>query len=132
MEKKQMRKPSSRPIIRFRSMLLGTVVVAMLITIPLLMVWKQVYITSASLRMEKMTDSLSILSREMTTLRLRCEQLSSRDRIEDLAQKKLGLDYTPTDQIVIVKIHDEANVVFTGWPQELVAFLKKSLFGDRG
>ncbi len=132
MEKKQMRKPQSRPIIRFRSMLLGTVVVAMVITIPLLMVWKQVYITSASLRMEKMTDSLSILSREMTALRLRCEQLSSKDRIEDLAQKKLGLDYTPTDQIVIVKIHDKANMVRTGWPQELVAFLKKSLFGDRG
>lgn len=120
-----------RPFIRLRSMLGGIVVIMLLIAGPLLMVWKQVYINSASIRLQVMTDSLSVLSREITMLRLRCERLASKERIESIAQSALGLEHTPAERIFIVKIPATTEEPKIGWPNEVVAFLRKSLLGDR-
>ncbi|MBN1576736.1 MAG: cell division protein FtsL [Chitinispirillaceae bacterium] len=132
MTKRRRHSSESRPVIRFRSILLTAAVVAVVIAGPLLMVWKQAYLTSASLQITKMTDSLNVLTREITTLRLRCERLSSKDRIEHIAQTALGLDYPAADRIVIVTIPVETAVFKAGWTHELAAFIKKSLRGDRG
>lgn len=121
----------SKPIIRFRSMLLGVVAVALLISVPLLMVWKQVSITSSSMRIEKMNDSLAALSHEIAALRLKCDRLSAQERIERIAQTRLGLDHPAADRIVIVKIPAGAEGRKMEWPRELAAFLKRSLWGAR-
>ena len=123
---------SKRPVIRFRSMMLGTAAISALIACPLLMVWKQVYFTSSSLRIDKMTDSLMILSREIETLRLRCERLSSKDRIETIARTRLGLDHPAADRIVIIRIPSDATGSGIVWSREFMAFLKRSFRGDRG
>ena len=122
---------SSKPIIRFRSMLLGVTTVALLISVPLLLVWKQVSITSSSMRIDKMNDSLATLSHEIAMLRLKCERLSAQERIERIARTKLGLDYPAAERIVIIKLPGEGDGRRVEWPHELAAFLKRSLRGAR-
>lgn len=120
------------PIFRLRSMILGIAIVSALITGPLLMVWKQVYITSTSLKLEKMSDSLTGYAKEITRLRLKAERLSSNERIEHIARSSLGLDYPVSDQIVIIEVPNSHMAKIGGWSQGIVAFIKKSLWGDRG
>jgi cell division protein FtsL len=99
---------------------------------PLLMVWKQVYLTSASLKIDKLTDSIAVVTKEIATLRLKCEQLSSKERIEHIAQTALGLGYPSADRIVIVKVPRNAPVAESDWSNDLVAFFKKTFWGNRG
>lgn len=130
--KKQRKNSSTSPIFRLRSMILGVAIVSALIAGPLLMVWKQVYITSTSLKLEKMSDSLAVYSKEIAGLRLKAERLSSNERIERIAKSSLGLDYPVSGQIVIIEIPHSRMAKISGWSQELLAFIKKSLWGDRG
>jgi len=116
---------STRPIVRLRSMLLGAVGTAFLISGPLLMVWKQVYLTSTSVQINKMTDSLAVLSREIASLRLRCERLSSKERIEAISQRSLGLDYTSADNIVIVKVPELSGKNRIAAIREMTAFFRR-------
>jgi cell division protein FtsL len=120
------------PIIRFRSMLAGVSIIAVLITGPLLMVWKQVYITSTSITIEKMTDSLNVLNKHIAELKLKGEWLSSNDRIEHIAKQSLGLDYPSSEQIVIIKVPKNEKLAQVNWPRELASFIKRSLFGENG
>jgi cell division protein FtsL len=113
-------------------MLLGVGAVALLFSVPLLMVWKQVHITSSSMRIEKMTDSLSVLTKEIATLQLRCERLSSQERIESIAKTKLGLDHPSADRIVIITVPARDDSGRMEWPRELAAFFMRSLRGGRG
>jgi cell division protein FtsL len=93
---------SSHPIIRFRSMMVGVGLIALLISGPLLLVWKQVYITDTSLKLNAMADTLASLEKQVAALRLTRERLSSTERIELFARNALQLDYPSSDQIVIV------------------------------
>ena len=120
------------PIFRFRSMLLGIVILGAAISGPLLLVWKQVYINSVSLKMERKNDTLTVLRREIAGLELQCQQLASNARIEGIARTSLGLEYPTSEQIVILKVSDTRHATVGGWTQNLLAFLKKSIRGDRG
>jgi len=130
--RKQRNNSNMSPIFRLRSMILGIAIVSALIAGPLLMVWKQVYITSTSLKLEKMSDSLTVYTKEITRLNLKVQRLSSNERIERIARSSLGLDYPVSDQIVIVEVPHSRMEKLCGWSQELVTFIKKSLWGDRG
>ncbi len=121
-----------RPVLRIRSIAFYAGMTACLISVPFLMVCKQVYITSASIRLERMNDSLSVLNREIAALRLKCERLSSKEQIEKIAQSMLHLEYPGADRIVIVKIPDDTNKNFTERQRDIVAFIKRSLLGERG
>lgn len=121
----------SRPIIRLRSMLLGVTGVAVIFSVPLLMVWKQVSITTSSMQIDKMNDSLATLSHEITALQLRCERLSSQERIEQIARSKLGLDHPAADRIIIVKVPDGPDGSRVAWPREIAAFFLRSFKGAR-
>jgi len=68
--------PAAAPVVRLRPMATGLAVVVLLIAGPLLLVWKQAYITGTALRLEAMTDTLIVQNREIAALRFRCEQLS--------------------------------------------------------
>lgn len=96
------RKERIGPIVRFRSMAAGIVVVMGVIAVPLALVWKQSYITRASVRIEVMADTLSACNKRIAVLRLDLERLSRTERIEHFAREKLNLDYPTSDQIVIV------------------------------
>jgi len=126
------KRKKSAPIFRLRSLLVWVGMIAVLIAGPLLMVWKQVYITSESMRIEKLTGKLNKLSREQTELRLRCERLSANDRIEHIARTSLGLDYPASSQIVVIRVPQKNHSQQMPWPQELAAFIKRSLFGENG
>lgn len=132
MKRKQSSGAVSAPIFRFRSMLLGIGLLAVLISGPLLLVWKQVYINSVSMKMELKSDTLATCAKEIAALRLEYEHLSSNERIERIARSSLGLDYPTSDQIVIVNVTDSRKPAAGGWPQELLAFLRRSILGDRG
>ncbi|NLG18329.1 MAG: hypothetical protein GX556_13435 [Fibrobacter sp.] len=122
-----------KPIIRFRSMLLGVGLLAVLISGPLLAVWKQVYINNASLRMNSMADSLAVLKREEATLQLIVQRYSSTARIEQFAREALSLEYPVSKQIMIVRTQGkEGSLKFIYSPKELIAFLKKTFYGDKG
>jgi len=126
------RKKTSVPIIRLRSLLTGVGMITILIAGPLLMVWKQVYITSHSMRIDKLTDSLAVLVKEQTELRLRAERLASAERIEKIARASLSLEYPSSAQIVVVRLPQKNGARQAGWPRELAAFIKRSLFGENG
>ena len=88
--------------VRVRSMATGLIAVTALIALPLLVVWKQAFISGASMRIERMNDTLSSMNREIATLRLRRDRLSTNDRIESIAQRSLNLEYPASDRITFV------------------------------
>jgi cell division protein FtsL len=90
------------PLVRLRQMVIVITGIAALFTVPLLLVWKQTYIRSSSVRLEAMADTLSILDREMSSLRLKSERLSRIERIEGFARGSLDLEYPSSDRLVIV------------------------------
>ena len=132
MKKRHSETASSTPIFRFRSMLIGIVILAVVISGPLLLVWKQVYINSLSRKMEQTGDTLAVCAKEIASLRLKCEYLSSNERIERIARSSLGLEYPMSEQIVIVKVGGDRHFAAAGWTQGVLAFLRKSLFGESG
>ena len=129
---KKRKKNTAKPIIRFRLMMLWVVLLAVLVSGPLVVVWKQVYINDASLQMDSMADSLVVLKKEIAALHLESERLSGIERIETLAREKLQLHYPSSGQIVIVKIHDTDREHRGHNPLELLAFLRKAIAGDNG
>ena len=122
-----------KPIIRFRSMLLWVAMLSIMISGPLLAVWKQVYINNASIRMSAMADSLVVLKKEEATLRLMVQRYSSTARIEQFAREALSLEYPVSKQIVIVGTPEKSkNLKILYSPKELLAFLKRTFYGDKG
>jgi cell division protein FtsL len=83
-------------------MALGFIAVTALIALPLLVVWKQAFISGASIRIEQMNDTLSSMNREIAALRLRRDRLSTNERIESIAQSSLNLEYPASDRITFV------------------------------
>jgi hypothetical protein len=98
---------ASAPLVRLRFMAAGLAVVVLLIAGPLLLVWKQAYISSTALRLEAMTDTLTVQNRQIAVLRFRCEQLSRNERIERVARTALRLEYPLSDRIVIVPAEEK-------------------------
>ena len=83
------------------------VCLGIVIALPMLVVWKQVYISSAAIRQEKMADSIEVLNRTLAELSLVGGQLSSTARIERIAKEKLSLDYPTAAQIEVVRLAKE-------------------------
>ncbi|HEX7510971.1 MAG TPA: cell division protein FtsL [Chitinivibrionales bacterium] len=94
---------SKTPLLRVRHLAVIAVGVALLIAGPLMMVWKQVYITQLSMRRSAVADSASVLAKHAAQLRLSIDRLSASDRIESIARQRLGLEYPAAAKIVIVK-----------------------------
>jgi cell division protein FtsL len=115
------------PLIRLRFMVIGLVVLILVISGPLLLVTKQVYITDVSMRMNKLSDSLKVLNKEILTLQLTCEHLSSNERIAQFARTSRGLEYPTANQIVIVKMYDDKNELDAGSVDNVLGLIKKSL-----
>jgi hypothetical protein len=116
--------PAVQPLIRFRSMFIGTLLLILLITGPLLLVTKQVYINNVSLRMNAMADSLEMLNKEITSLELTCQQLSFNERIERVVRDARQLEYPTANQIVIVKMHSNTN---SAGVSDFITFVKRAL-----
>ena len=104
MRKQSAQETTRAPIIRMRSMALGMAALALLIAGPLLVVWKQAYVTSSSVRLEAMSDTLSALDKQIGALRLQSERLSSTERIEKFARTVLHLEYPSSDRISILPL----------------------------
>jgi cell division protein FtsL len=85
-------------------MAMGIALLVLLIAGPLLIVWKQAYITGSSVRLEAMSDTLSALNKQISTLRLQYERLSSTERIEKFARTSLHLEYPSSDRIVLLPL----------------------------
>jgi hypothetical protein len=118
------------PILKFRVLFGAVIVVMLLIAGPLMMVWKQVYINSSSLKLEKMADTLAILQRESAALEIKAEQLSNPMRIEKFAETVLHLEYPSSDRIEIVRF---ANDRTSRNPAvRFFAALRRSVLKDRG
>lgn len=132
MRAKRSSSATGTPIFRFRSMLMGIVLLAVLISGPLLLVWKQVCINSLSLEMEHTSDTLAVYAKDIAALRLKAEYLSSNARIERIARNSLGLEYPTSEQIVIVKVDEGRPFAAAGWTHGVLAFLRKSIFGESG
>jgi cell division protein FtsL len=97
------------PVVRVRFMAVVLAAVVIGIAGPLALVWKQAYIASSSMRIETMTDTVSVLNRQIATLQLLRDRLSSNERIERVARTLLGLDYPSSNRIVIIPVHDKSE-----------------------
>jgi cell division protein FtsL len=100
------------PLVRVRQMAVVIAGIMALLIGPLLLVWKQAYIRSASVGLEAMAETLSTLDKEISLLRLKSERLSNNDRIETFAKVTLNLEYPSSDRMVIVAMGD------TGWSRK--------------
>lgn len=139
-KKKSITKKSGRKIIQKAGGWLFPVVryfiyVAILVTIfvmfPLSLVWKQVYITTISLRQDALKDSLAVLQKEVSTLTIMAEQLSSTERIEQIAEESLGLDYPSSKEIVVVRPKKKKEKSFI-LSSPFWTVLKKSITPEKG
>jgi cell division protein FtsL len=94
--------------------------------LPLITVWKQAYITHRSLANEDLADSLHTCRAERARLRAVSEQLSSAERIEEIAARQLGLQHPSPSRITVVEKKKKAPLVrMNEW--KFWAFVKKSL-----
>lgn len=110
------------PVVRLRLMSVVTAALVVLVFGPLAMVWKQAYLSSASIRRERCADTLSFLNKEIAALRLERERLAGNDRIEKFARSVLLLDYPLSDRIVIVPIDEKPRkTLFAGAAAPLLA-----------
>jgi cell division protein FtsL len=119
------------PLLRMRHVPGIIAFVAILVIGPLLVVWKQVYITEVSMKRSALTDSLTVLSKENAQLRFAAEKLSNTGRIESIARERLGLEYPAAGQIVIIK-HREPDRKQSDSEGNFFAILRRSLSRMRG
>jgi cell division protein FtsL len=132
MRKKKNTEKHTKPVLRLRLVIAGVAVLALLISGPLIAVWKQVYINNTSLQMDEMADSLILLKKQVAVLTLEYERLSGIERIEKIAKEKLDLDFPSSNQITIVKIKDKSKELWLYTPKELLAIFRKTITGDKG
>jgi cell division protein FtsL len=100
---------------------------------PLATVGKQVYITSGSMKYKHLCDSVAVLKQESQRLRLVCDGLSDRLRIETVARERLGLEYPSSVRISVLPAaghRARPTDVPSRW--EFFAILKRSFTGEKG
>lgn len=124
-------KETAAPVLRLRELVIGIVCIAFLITWPLFMVSRRILITNLSMRETVLTDSLAAAAKELATLRLYNEKLSSTARIESIMREHLGLEYPAAGQIVVIR---EGKYNNSGEKRgtHFFAILKKPFFRGRG
>lgn len=122
----------TKPVVKFRLVIAGVAVLALLISGPLIAVWKQVYINNTSLQMDEISDSLIVLKKQIALLTLEYERLAGTERIEKLAKEKLNMNFPTSNQITIVKIKDKSKDSWLYTPKGLLAILRKTFIGDKG
>ncbi len=94
--------------------------------LPLITVWKQAYITHRSLANEDLADSLYSCRADLARLRAVAEQLSSAERIEEIASSQLRLVHPSPSRVTVVGKKKKAPLVrMNEW--RFWAFVKKSL-----
>lgn len=125
--KRELPASESQPIIRVRFMAFGLAILALVISGPLLLVYKQAYITNMSIKMNETSDSLRILDKEIAALQVKVEQLSSNERIEKFAKDHCGLDFPGVSQMVIVKMKDSENRAASVTMNSVIEVINKSL-----
>ena len=81
----------------------ATILIIIVVMFPLSLVWKQEYIANTSLHQDSLQDSLTVLQKEVITLTMAVERLSSTERIEEIAKETMGLDYPSSKEIVVVR-----------------------------
>lgn len=122
---------TSAPLMRLRHLAGVAMFIAAFTAVPLLVVWKQVYINNVSIRYTALCDSLVVLNKEATSLKLISERQWATERIESIARNRLGLEYTTSDQIVIVNPDANPQVQPAIGGSGFFAVLKKSIFPDK-
>lgn len=100
--------------------------VAVAITIPLSMVWKEVAVTKVSAKHDELADSVLVLSKEISSLRVLSGRLSGTERIESVARERLLLEYPTAKQLVILRPQKKKVEPFYK-KMPLWAVLRKSL-----
>lgn len=101
------------------------------ITVPLGLVWKQVYITRLSLKYDSLKAKTMVLNKEMVALNLEIKQLSNTERIENIARNSLDLNYPTSQEIIIVRSEKKKNKRLM-LRSPFWALLKKSIELEKG
>jgi cell division protein FtsL len=115
----------------FRYFFTTTILIAVVVILPLSVVWKQVYITKTSIHSDMLQDSLAVLNKEIATLNITVEQLSSTERIEAIAREALELDYPSSKKIVVVRPEKKDQKGFI-LDSSFWAVIRKSLKPEKG
>jgi cell division protein FtsL len=117
----------TEPLVKVRFMLVGLAILGLIISGPLLIVTKQVYITSVSIKMNEKADSLKLLDKEIAALQRDAEKLSGNSRIETFARHNCNLDYPNVNQIVIVKMKSGSDKIETVTLASVLDVINRSL-----
>jgi cell division protein FtsL len=122
----------SAPLLRLRHLVLIVAGIALLFLAPVLIVWKQVYITQSSVSQRAVADSIAVLTKEVTRLRFTVEKLSANGRIESIARERLGLEYPMADRIVIMHEKSVEAVMPATMTRNVITALRKAVSRGRG
>ncbi|NLD92449.1 MAG: hypothetical protein GX639_07240 [Fibrobacter sp.] len=117
----------TEPIVKVRLMLIGLAILGLIISGPLLIVTKQVYITNVSMKMNALSDTLKVLDKEIAALQHDVERLSDNSRIETFARHHCKLEYPNVNQIVIVKMKSGSDKVETVTLASVLNVINRSL-----
>ena len=115
----------------FRYFLTAAILIAVVVILPLSLVWKQVYITRTSIHTEILQDSLAVLHKEIAALNIKVERLSRTERIEAIARDALELDYPSSKEIVVVRPEKKDQKGFI-LDSSFWAVIRKSLKPEKG
>ncbi|MFC1476362.1 cell division protein FtsL [Fibrobacterota bacterium] len=115
----------------FRYFLTAAILIAVVVILPLSLVWKQVYITRTSIHTDMLQDSLAVLNKEIAALNIKVERLSGTERIETIAREALELDYPSSKEIVVVRPGKKGQKDFI-LDSSFWAVIRKSLKPEKG
>jgi hypothetical protein len=129
------RYPSSgAPLVRIRIMFIGLIALLTVIALPLVIVWKQAYIASTSMKIEAMTDTVSAMNRRIAGLEIVSERMSGNERIEAFARAALKLEYPASDRITVIPCDEETKnpKLADGMAQLLAAVQDRRVLKEAG
>lgn len=106
-------------------------VLGIAVVLPLLVVWKQAFITGLSMRRDQLVDSLTVLQHEAVQLDAMARRLAGTGRIERIARESLGLDYPRSKKIVVVH-PEQSPPQHAGLNSPFWALLCRSLVREKG
>lgn len=116
----------------FRYVVMAAFLIGLIVMVPMVMVWKQVYITALSRRFDELRDSTAVLQKEIAVLNMSIEQLSRTERLEKIARESLGLEYPSSKQIIVVRSNDKRPGKNSFLDSHLWMVVRKSLSPKKG
>ncbi len=97
-------------VVKVRVVLAGCIAMAIIIALPLFIVWKQSQLSHCILERKELADSLGVLRRDAMKLSIAMNSLEMTHRIQRFAQDVGDMDFPKTNRMLVVNMDAMSNV----------------------